>query len=166
MSPSASSHLHSAILKWNYDFKNGQIHFQVWDLFSVIWISSIKDHASSLYTIGIKPNTTLWAVRKQSVWQILKKILSCMMLDFLEYRFLWALSTLRPIRIKGYLPISLCISWEILPLISSFHSWIPANYSPLTLTLVSWLLTDWLLSKNISSASKGVLPGIVCVALE
>lgn len=75
MSASASSHLHAAIRKSNYDFKNEQIHFQVWDLFSVIWIS-IKDHANSLYTVGIKPNTTLWAVRKQSVWQILKKILS------------------------------------------------------------------------------------------
>lgn len=72
---SASSHLHSATLKWNHDFKNEQIHFQVRDLFSVIWIY-IKDHTNSFYISGIKPNTTLWAVRKQSVWQILKKIIS------------------------------------------------------------------------------------------
>lgn len=75
MSASANSHLHGAILKWNYDFKNEQIYFQVRDLLSIIWIS-IKDHANSLYTTGIKPDSTLWAVRKKSVWQILKKILS------------------------------------------------------------------------------------------
>ena len=151
-----------AILKWNYDFKMRN-PLPVQDPFSVIGFS-IKNHAIFLYSTTIKPNTALWAVRKQSVWQILKKFLSYMMLACLEYRFLWALSTLRTIHIKGFFTyFSLYFLRDstldlIFPLVSPL--WL------LSLTLISWLLTDWLLSNNIFPVSKGGLPGTVYIGLE
>lgn len=151
-----------AILKWNYNFRMSN-PLPIQDPFSVIGIS-IKNHARFLYSTAIKPNTALWAVRKQSVWQILKKFLSYMMLACLESRLLWALSTLRPIHIKGFFTyFSLYFLRDstldfIFPLVSPL--WL------LSLTLISWLLTDWLLSNNIFPTSKGGLPGTVYIALE
>lgn len=157
-----SSFFPNAILKWNYDFKMSN-PLPVWDLFSLIWISS-KNHAISLYTTGMKQNTALWAVRKQSVWQIWKIFLSYMMLACLEYVFLWALSTLRSHSYK-----SLFTYFFLYFLRGSILDFIFSLVSPhelLSLTLISLLLTAWVLSNNSFPASKGGLPGTVHVPLE
>lgn len=61
-----TSCLHFAVLKWRYVIKMS-IPVPIWDVFSIIWVS-INQCASSSYTTGIQPNSTVCAVRKKSIW--------------------------------------------------------------------------------------------------
>lgn len=146
---------HTCTIQWWNEImtSKGAIHFQSKILFQ--WFESPLRNVAALYRL-LKLSTTIWTVRKQRIWQILKTFLSYMMLAYLEYSRAHSYKSLF-IYFSLYFVRDYTLDF-IFPLLSPH--WL------LDLTLLSWLLTDWLLSNNISPISKRHLPGTVHIALE